>query len=197
LLLRAVFFVLRFAVFFRAAFFPAPLFRAALFRAALLRAAFRPVPVRLRAVLLVLRAAADLRPALLLRLPLLFFWARAIVLLRSHGSYTRSRAVMTKKQNHRTTVGRVPPERGLSQRPPLRGIALTPKGEPLAQPRPPERVAAAPRERGVGAVPNPRKPQLVRDVHGNELMDLFDVFPDLPRPPRTVARIPARRSRRY
>jgi hypothetical protein len=45
-------------------------------------------------------------------------------------------------------------------------------------------------------VPNPRKPQLVRDVHGNELKDLFDFFPDLPRPVRKAARVPARRTRR-
>ena len=79
----------------------------------------------------------------------------------------------------------------------MRGIAPTPRGEPLAQPRPPEPAAAAPPERGVAKVPNPRKPQLVRDVHGNELMDLFALFPDLPRPPRKAARIPNRRSRRH
>ena len=77
-----------------------------------------------------------------------------------------------------------------------RGVPRTPKGEPLAQPRPPEPVAAAPPERGVAARPHPRKPQLVPDVHGNELKDLFDFFPDLPRPPRRGARIPIRRPRR-
>jgi hypothetical protein len=53
----------------------------------------------------------------------------------------------------------------------------------------------APRERGVGRLPNPRKPGLVRDVHGNELMDLFRTFPDLPRPARRPARTPKRRIR--
>jgi hypothetical protein len=77
-----------------------------------------------------------------------------------------------------------------------RGVPRTPHGEPLAQPRPPEPVAAPPPERGIAAPPNPRKPKLVRDVHGNELMDLFDFFPDLPRPPRRRARIPIRRPRR-
>ena len=47
----------------------------------------------------------------------------------------------------------------------------------------------------VGALPNPRKPQLVRDVHGNELKDLFQFFPDLPRPWRRPARLPAKRTR--
>ena len=44
-----------------------------------------------------------------------------------------------------------------------------------------------------GAVPNPRQPRVVRDVHGTELMDLFVFFPDLPRPARTRTRLPARR----
>jgi len=50
-------------------------------------------------------------------------------------------------------------------------------------------VAAPPPERGVAPSPNPRKPRLVRDVHGNELKDLFEFFPDLPRavPIRTGA----------
>jgi len=65
----------------------------------------------------------------------------------------------------------------------------------MAQPRPPQPASHAPRERGVGPPPNPRKPQLVRDVHGNELKDLFEFFPDLPRPARRAARIPARRRR--
>jgi len=102
---------------------------------------------------------------------------------------------MTKK-HPRSRIGTVPAERGISRRPRPRGIAPTPKGEPLAQPRPAEPAAVAPRERGVGAVPNPRKPQLVRDVHGNELKELFVFFPDLPRPVRKAARVPARRTRR-
>jgi len=65
----------------------------------------------------------------------------------------------------------------------------------MAQARPPK-PTHPPRERGVGKPPNPRKPGLVRDVHGNELKDLFQLFPDLPRPPRRAARIPARRRRR-
>jgi len=79
---------------------------------------------------------------------------------------------------------------------PNRGVPRTRHGDPLAQAPPPEPVATAPPERGVAARPNPRKPHLVRDVHGNELMDLFDLFPDLPRLPRRRARIPVRRMRR-
>ena len=61
---------------------------------------------------------------------------------------------------------------------------------------PPERPApASPRERGIGAPPNPRKPRLVPDVHGNELKDLFLMFPDLPRPARPAGRYAVRRRR--
>ena len=65
----------------------------------------------------------------------------------------------------------------------------------MAQARTPE-LTHAPKERGIGSMPNPRKPQLVRDVHGNELMDLFQLFPDLPRPPRRAPRVPIRNPRR-
>jgi hypothetical protein len=83
------------------------------------------------------------------------------------------------------------------RRPPReRGVPRTPRGEPLAQAPPPEPIAPAPRERGVGPLPNPRKPQPVRDIHGNELKDLFEFFPDLPRPPRRSRKIPARRAPR-
>src|SRR5262245_60071897 len=81
-----------------------------------------------------------------------------------------------------------------SRVPPERGVPRTPHGNPLAQPRPPEPVAAPPPQRGIGAPPNPRRPRIVRDVHGNELMDLFELFPDLPRPPLRRARISVRRA---
>jgi hypothetical protein len=127
-----------------------------------------------------------------LRLPLLFFLPRGgILLLRELGShptgirvfrrgsvYAIERGAMMKKNS------RVPPERG---------VPRTPRGNPLAQPRLPEPVAAAPPERGIAARPNPRRPRVVRDVHGNELMDLFEFFPDLPRPPRRRARLSVRR----
>jgi hypothetical protein len=50
-----------------------------------------------------------------------------------------------------------------------------------------------PPEYPAGKPPNPRRPALVRDVGGNELRDLFAMFPDLPRPPRPAARLPLRR----
>ena len=65
----------------------------------------------------------------------------------------------------------------------------------MAQARTPE-PTHVPNARGIGSLPNPRKPQLVRDVHGNELMDLFQLFPDLPRPPRRAPRVPIRNPRR-
>jgi hypothetical protein len=57
---------------------------------------------------------------------------------------------------------------------------------------PPERVRHEPPSRGVGAVPNPRRPRLVRDVGGAGLNDLFALFPDLPRPPRPARRLRSR-----
>ena len=102
---------------------------------------------------------------------------------------------MTKK-HPRSRLGQVPPERGLGVRPRQRSVPATPKGGPLAQARAQQPAKAAPKERGIGATPNPRKPKLVRDVHGNELKDLFVFFPDLPRPRRRAAKVPARRPRR-
>ena len=58
-------------------------------------------------------------------------------------------------------------------------------GEP-----PRERPRREPRPRGVGRVPNPRRPRLVRDVGGGVLQDLFAIFPDLPFPARPPARLP-------
>jgi hypothetical protein len=84
---------------------------------------------------------------------------------------------VTKKSKPRHPLAAVPPQRGISR-------------------RPPQKVKQAPAERGIGKLPNPRKPKLVRDVHGNELRDLFQFFPDLPRPPRRPARVPPRKRRR-
>jgi hypothetical protein len=44
-----------------------------------------------------------------------------------------------------------------------------------------------------GGVPHPRRPRSVRDVHGNELMDLFVFFPDLPWAARPRMSVPPRR----
>jgi hypothetical protein len=95
----------------------------------------------------------------------------------------------------RTKLGQVPPQRKPGAAPKPRAIPRTPKGNPMAQARPAE-PTHPPKQRGVGLRPNPRKPRLVKDVHGNELKDLFLMFPDLPRPPRRAARVPKRRRRR-
>jgi hypothetical protein len=100
------------------------------------------------------------------------------------------RSGVTKKPL-RSNVGTPPRERKPAAAPPNRAVPRTPKGDPRAQARPPE-PSRPPMQRGVGRPPNPRKPKLVRDVHGNELRDLFQMFPDLPRPPRRPARVPLR-----
>lgn len=64
------------------------------------------------------------------------------------------------------------------------------KRVPAALKAPPHSAMKAP---PAGAVPHPRRPPVVRDVHGNELMDLFTFFPDLPRPVRPRLRLPPRR----
>jgi hypothetical protein len=94
------------------------------------------------------------------------------------------------------TAGPVPPERRRSAVPRERAVAQVPNGDPMSHvpaPHVPARhVARVPRPHQVAAPPNPRKPKLVRDVHGGVLGDLFQLFPDLPRPPRPRARVPLR-----
>ena len=110
--------------------------------------------------------------------------------------YAIAQTKMTKKQHPRSKRGQPPPEHRPAQVPRARPIPRTPSGEPMAQaPRASERKRA-PKERGIGAPPNPQKPRLVRDVHGNELKDLFEFFPDLPHPARPAARVPSRHPRR-
>jgi hypothetical protein len=46
----------------------------------------------------------------------------------------------------------------------------------------------APRQRPVAMVPSPRRPTRVRAAGSGALLDLFEVFPDLPRPPRPANR---------
>jgi hypothetical protein len=67
------------------------------------------------------------------------------------------------------------------------------KPVPAALKSPPHAAMKAP---PAGSVPHPRRPAIVPDVHGNELMDLFAFFPDLPRVPRPRGRLPVRRLRR-
>ena len=66
----------------------------------------------------------------------------------------------------------------------------TPKGG-----APKSRMTQAPKVRPVGKPPNPRKPALVRDVGGGILKDMFQIFPDLPRPRRARGRKPSKTSR--
>ena len=95
----------------------------------------------------------------------------------------------------RTPLGEAPPERPAAKAPPVRSIAQVPKGDPMSHaPRP--QVARLPTEHGVAPLPNPRKPELVRDVDGRYLGDLFAMFPDLPRPQRPPGRVPLRLQRR-
>jgi hypothetical protein len=66
---------------------------------------------------------------------------------------------------------------------------------PAALKAPPRSVM---RPAPAGDLPHPRRPRAVRDVHGNELKDLFEVFPDLPRPALPPLRVLRRtRLRRY
>jgi hypothetical protein len=95
----------------------------------------------------------------------------------------------------RRPLGAVPAPRGIAAAPRRRPVAAVPKGGPIAQAPVPE-VTRAPAQRPVGKVPNPRKPKLVRDVGGNELKDLFALFPDLPRPRRPAPRLPKKSIRR-
>jgi hypothetical protein len=44
-----------------------------------------------------------------------------------------------------------------------------------------------------GGVPHPRRLRPFRVGHPNDLMDLFEFFPDLPRPVRPRAAVPPRR----
>lgn len=81
--------------------------------------------------------------------------------------------------------GEAPPER-MPSRPPGRG-AVTPA--PMPRPSPP------PKPHLVGKPPNPRQPALVRDLTGGVLKDMFEVFPDLPRPARPAPRLRGRARR--
>lgn len=70
------------------------------------------------------------------------------------------------------------------------------QGSPAAQAPAKPKPTRVPKPRAVGAVPNPRKPKLVRDVDGGDLKDMFSVFRDLPRPRRPRPRLRNPRSTR-
>jgi hypothetical protein len=96
------------------------------------------------------------------------------------------------RKNNRKPLGRVPAARPAGQVPRPRSASAIPGGDPRRSP-PPQHVTHPPVERPAAKPPNPRKPKLVRDVHGGELKDLMLIFPDLPRPPRRPANVPAKR----
>ena len=85
----------------------------------------------------------------------------------------------------------MPPREHATATPPReRAVSAPPRGNVPAP-----RASHPPPEHQVGSPPNPRRPGLVRDVHGNELKDLFVLFPDLPRPRKVRSRFPVRLSR--
>lgn len=92
------------------------------------------------------------------------------------------------KRRGETEYGVAPRERRRRAAPAEQGVRHAPHVPPPAAPPPPH-VAKVPKAHAVATVPNPRKPALVRDVHGGALRDLFEIFPDLPRPPRPAARV--------
>jgi hypothetical protein len=105
--------------------------------------------------------------------------ALIILVLLSSGIVAR-----TKSKPMSPPEGRVPPERTMLPAPPERPVSRVPRGNPPSH-APVPHVARVPAPHRVSPPPNPRLPRLVRDVHGGDLQDLFELFPDLPRPPRT------------
>jgi hypothetical protein len=75
--------------------------------------------------------------------------------------------------------------------PRTRPISTVPGARAVAR-APGPAATRAPRARAIGQPPNPRRPRLVKDVHGNELKDMFVIFKDLPRPARPAPRLPPR-----
>jgi hypothetical protein len=94
---------------------------------------------------------------------------------------------MAPKDHRKPPAGRVPRPRPAPKAPPQRGVSEVPASEPSTH-APTPHLARPPKEFGVGKVPNPRLPKLVRDVRGGSLKDLFELLPDLPRPPRPPVR---------
>ncbi|HVG56830.1 MAG TPA: hypothetical protein VM846_20495 [Vicinamibacterales bacterium] len=97
---------------------------------------------------------------------------------------------MTRKLPPRSPLAAAPTQRVPRGTPPKHGrVPSRPPAEPLKN-APQGQPTRAPRQRPVAKVPRPRRPQLVRGSGTGALTDLFDVFPDLPRPrrPRTRSR---------
>jgi hypothetical protein len=94
----------------------------------------------------------------------------------------RARIVVGKAPSQH--VPRLPPKQHRVGAVPRRDAASRP---PVGKPtRVPDHAPPA------GKVPNPKKPKLVRDVHGGTMGDLFQFFPDLPRPARARPRVRAK-----
>ena len=106
---------------------------------------------------------------------------------------------MSKRGAARRTTGNGPAGPGERMAPPEHAVATPPRERAVSAPPrgrvPAQRASHPPPEHQVASPPNPRRPAVVRDVHGNELKDLFVVFPDLPRPRKVRSRFPVRLSR--
>jgi hypothetical protein len=89
----------------------------------------------------------------------------------------------------RRALGEPPPERMPPAMSKARPVAPVPKGSPFAQTPRQRGASRAPKPRTLAKPPNPRKPPVVRDVKGGMLKDMFEIFPDLPRPPRHASRL--------
>ena len=87
----------------------------------------------------------------------------------------------------RKPPGVVPPLRPATKVPPPRPIGKTPMEH-----APSTHVARPPVEHPAGKPLNPRRLKPARDVHSGNLQDLFEFFPDLPRPARPAPHAPAR-----
>jgi hypothetical protein len=119
--------------------------------------------------------------------------ARATARSRRGGSKFIARCMIAflMSRSVRKPLGALPPPRRATKLPPLRPIGKTPGGDPLAH-APLPHMARAPEEHRAGKPPSPRMPKQARRVHGSSLNDLFQIFPDLPRPAHPAPRTPAR-----
>jgi hypothetical protein len=92
-------------------------------------------------------------------------------------------AVGVRKKPDRAPLAAAPRQHAPGK-PPTGGAPPPRTGVPVASAPSTPQPARVPAQRPVGKVPNPRKPKLVQDVRGGVLQDLFEIFPDLPRPRR-------------
>jgi hypothetical protein len=96
--------------------------------------------------------------------------------------------ILSKKTARRSPLAAAPSQRALRMPPKHGRVPLSPHIDPMAT----TPAMPAPRQRPPVKVPNPRRPKVVRVVGGGELRDLFEVFPDLPGPPRSRSRLATR-----